>query len=305
MTESNKKPRFAFFGTPEFAEIILGELEAKGFLPTVIVTAPDAPKGRKLVLTPSEAKVWGETREIPVLTPKTLRDEAFKEIMEWYHCDLFIVAAYGKLIPKTILDIPAHGVLNVHPSLLPKFRGPSPIESAILSDETPAHACSHAGGHTGVTIMQLDPEMDHGPIVAQRERIIADWPPKGSVLTRDLAHFGGSLLAEIIPEWINEPRSHEQDHAEATFTTKIKKEDGLIDLAGDPLENYKKIRAFDEWPGAFFTTVRNGKNVRVRINDATYESGVLTITRVTPEGKKEMSYEDFRRGDQQKISGVH
>ncbi|OGZ04678.1 MAG: hypothetical protein A2845_05280 [Candidatus Lloydbacteria bacterium RIFCSPHIGHO2_01_FULL_49_22] len=299
------KPRFAFFGTPEFAVIILEELAEKGFLPTVIVTSPDAPRGRKLILTSSEAKVWGETREIPVLTPKTLRDEAFKEIMEWYHSDLFIVAAYGKLIPKTILDIPAHGVLNVHPSLLPKFRGPSPIESVILSDETPAHACTHSGGHTGVTIMQLDPEMDHGPIVAQRERIVTDWPPRGSMLTRDLAHFGGALLAKTIPEWMNEPRAHEQDHAQATFTAKIKKEDGLIDLTEDPLKNYKKIRAFDEWPGAFFTTVRNGKNIRVRINDATIENGVLTITRVTPEGKKEMSYEDFRRGDQQKISRIH
>lgn len=289
------KPRFAFFGTPEFAVIILEELAQKGFLPAVIVTSPDAPKGRKLILTPSEARVWGETREIPVLTPRTLRDEAFKEIMEWYHCDLFIVAAYGKLIPKTILDIPAHGVLNVHPSLLPKLRGPSPIESAILSDET----------HTGVTIMQLDPEMDHGPIVAQREQTVTEWPPKGSILTRDLAHAGGALLAEIIPEWMKGPKSHEQDHTQATFTAKIKKEDGLIDLAEDPLKNYKKIRALDEWPGSFFTTLRNGKNIRVRINDAVYKNGVLSITRVTPEGKKEMSYEDFQRGDQQNASRTH
>ena len=116
MTESNKKPRLAFFGTPEFAVIILEELAEKGFLPTVIVTSPDAPRGRKLVLTSSEAKVWGETREIPVLTPKTLRDEAFREIMEWYHCDLYIVAAYGKLIPKTILYIPTACSMSIRRS---------------------------------------------------------------------------------------------------------------------------------------------------------------------------------------------
>lgn len=288
MTPSIPKPRFAYFGTPEFASIILGELEAKGFVPTVIITAPDAPKGRMLVVTPCEARVWGETRSIPVLTPRTLRDEAFKDLILSYQCDLFIVAAYGKLIPKNILEIPEHGVLNVHPSLLPKFRGSSPIESAILSNET----------HTGVTIMELDEEMDHGPVLAQRERVTRDWPPKGSELTRDLAHFGGALLAEMIPEWMNGLKAHPQDHSRATFTKKIAKEDGLIDIAGDPLQNYKKIRAYDEWPGTFFFLERNGKKVRVRINDATYDNGTLTITRVTPEGKKEMSYEDFKRGYQ-------
>ncbi len=286
MTASIPKPRFAYFGTPEFASIILGELEAKGLVPRVIVTAPDAPRGRKLVVTPCEARVWGETRSIPVLTPRTLRDEAFKDLILSYHCDLFIVAAYGKLIPKNILQIPLHGVLNVHPSLLPKFRGSSPIESAILSDET----------HTGVTIMVLDEEMDHGPILAQRERVTHDWPPKGSELTRDLAHFGGTLLAEMIPEWMNGLKAHPQDHTRATFTKKIMKGDGLIDLSDDPLQNYKKICAYDEWPGTFFFIERSEKKIRVRINDATYDNGVLFITRVTPEGKKEMSYEDFKRG---------
>jgi len=206
--------------------------------------------------------------------------------MEWYHCDLYIVAAYGKLIPKTILYIPAHGVLNVHPSLLPKFRGPSPIESAILSDET----------QTGVTIMQLDPEMDHGPIVAQRELVVKDWPPKGSVLTRDLAHIGGTLLAEIIPKWMEGFPAEPQDHAKATFTKKITKEDGLIDLSADAEKNYKKICAFDEWPGAYFFIERKGKKMRIHINDAAYTNGVLQIIRITPEGKKEMSYEDYQRG---------
>ncbi len=278
--------RFVYFGTPEFAAIILDELEAAGYLPTLIVTAPPKPKGRKLVLTPSEVEVWGKTHDIPVITPTTLKNEEITTLLQKEEAHLFVVAAYGKIIPKTILDIPTHGVINVHPSLLPKFRGSSPIESAILSDET----------RTGVTIMQLDEEMDHGPVIAQRERIIANWPPRGSELTRDLAHFGGKLLAEIIPEWLNGLKAFPQDHSRATFTKKITKEDGLIDLSADPLFNYKKIRAYDEWPGAYFFLERNGKEIRVKITNAEYRNGALTILRVVPEGKKEMSYEDFLRG---------
>ncbi len=278
--------RFVYFGTPEFAAIVLDELAAGGYHPSLIVTAPDKPKGRKLVLTPSEVKVWGEAHSIPVITPTSLKTEDIIPILRKENAHLFVVAAYGKIIPKAVLEIPSNGVINVHPSLLPKFRGSSPIESAILSDET----C------TGVTIMQLDEEMDHGPVIAQRERIIANWPPRGSELTLDLAHFGGKLLADIIPEWLNGLQAFPQDHARATFTKKISKEDGHIDLASDPLLNYKKIRAYDDWPGAYFFVERNGKNIRVKITDAKFEHGELAILRVVPEGKKEMAYSDFLRG---------
>lgn len=282
----NKEVRFVFFGTPLFASIVLDELESAGFLPSLIVSAPDKPKGRRLLLTPSEVKEWGEKRNIPVITPATLKDREIIERLKQESADLFIVAAYGKLIPKTVIDIPKFGALNVHPSLLPKFRGSSPIESAILSDEQA----------TGVTIMVVDEEMDHGPIVAQRERVITNWPPRASKLSEDLAHFGGKLLAEIIPEWLNGLEASPQDHTRATFTKKIAKEDGLIDLSGDPLLNYKKIMAFDEWPSAYFFTERNGKTIRVRIADAEYKNGTLTLLRVVPEGKKEMDYNDFMRG---------
>jgi methionyl-tRNA formyltransferase len=233
--------------------------------------------------------VWAERNDISTFQPSSLKNpetvQALKDEGPW---DLFIVAAYGKIIPQTILDIPKYGTLNVHPSLLPKFRGSSPIESAILSEET----------HTGVTIMQLDAQMDHGPVVAQRERVINDWPPKGSELTRDLAHFGGVLLAEIIPAWMNGLGAHPQDHERATFTRKIKKEDGLIDLSGDSITNYKKIRAFDEWPGAYFFIDRGDKSMRIRITEAKLKDGALEIVRVIPEGKQEMSYQDFLRGYQ-------
>ena len=280
------KPQFAFFGTPEFSTIILDELESKGFTPCVIVTTPDARKGRKLIVTQSMVSAWATIRNIPTLKPDTLGDEKFTDALRAHEYDLFIVAAYGKIIPKNILDIPKFGTLNVHPSLLPKFRGASPIESAILSDET----C------TGVTIILLDEEMDHGPVLAQRQRKLSNWPPKGSELTRDLAHVGGALLAEIIPEHLFDLRAFPQDHARATFTKKIIKENGLIDFQDDPYLNYKKIRAYDEWPGAYFFTQHGDKQMRVRITDSIYENNMLTITRVIPEGKKEMSYTDFLRG---------
>ena len=244
MTTALTHPLFVYFGTPLFAKIILEELEEKGLLPQLVVTAPDKPKGRKLLVTPSDVKLWANAHDIPVLTPHNLKDANCITELSKIKWDLFVVAAYGKIIPKSILEIPKHGVLNVHPSLLPKFRGASPIESAILSDEK----------FTGVTIMKLDEEMDHGPIIASRERIINNWPPKGSELTEDLAHFGGALLADIIPEWLNGLKAFPQDHARATFTKKITKEDGLIDLGGDPLQNYKKIKAYDEWPGAYYFT---------------------------------------------------
>ena len=220
--------RFAFFGTPRFAEIILNELEQKGFIPALVVTAPDKPKGRKLLLTPSEVNIWAKKRHIPVLMPEKLSNEAFLEDLKKTDFDLFIVAAYGKIIPKVVLDLPRNGSLNIHPSLLPKFRGPSPIESAILSDET----------STGVTIIVLDEEMDHGPIIAQQEFIIENWPTKGSRLAEYLAHAGGALLAETLPEYLARGKAYPQDHSRATFTKKISKEDGLIDLSGDPLLNY-------------------------------------------------------------------
>jgi len=283
---SNNTPRFAFFGTPEFATIVLDELESHGFTPAVIVTAPDAPKGRKLLLTPSEVRVWAEKRNIPVLTPNTLRDEAFSQSIVPHNCNLFIVTAYGKIIPKDVLSIPKFGTLNVHPSLLPKFRGSSPVESAIISKES----------GTGVSIMLLDEEMDHGPILAQRNYETTTWPPRGSELTVSLAHLGGKLLAESIPLWLNSQSATKQNHELATFTKKISKSDGLINLSGDPVENYKKIRAYDKWPGAYFFVERKGKNIRVRIDDAIIENESLTIISVTPEGKSTMHYEDFLRG---------
>lgn len=286
MPNTNKSSlNMVFFGTPLLAVWVLEELEKGGILPSLVVTAPDKPAGRKLLLTPSPVKVWAAKHGIPILEPEKL-DSNFISALKTEIYDLFIVAAYGKLIPKEMLGIPKHGILNVHPSLLPKFRGASPIISAILSGEK----------ETGTSIMLLDEQMDHGPIVAQESLDISDIP-KASELGERLARLGGGMLVDLIPKWVTgNLKAREQDHAEASHCGKIIKEDGLINLADDPEKNYRKIRAFDEWPRACFFSERKGKKIRVVIKDARLEDGKLVITRVLPEGKKEMDYTDFQRG---------
>lgn len=286
--------RIAFFGTSRFSVIVLDELAKAGILPSFIVTAPPKQKGRGLELAPSEVKVWADTHSIPTLEPTKLDTEFLRQLSAT-NCQLFVVASYGKIIPRVVLDLPKHGTLNVHPSLLPKLRGASPIQSGILA-EVPIGA-EHK---TGVTIMLMDEGVDHGPIVAQETIVIPNWPPKGSELEEVLGKLGGKLLARIIPEWIAgaiTPR--EQNHDEATYTKKITKGSGHIDLADDPARMYRKIRAFDIWPRAYFTTMRSGREIRVIVTDAKIENSKLIPLRVIPEGKKEMLYEDFLRGQKE------
>lgn len=282
----NKKPLFAFLGTPRFAVHVLDALEAHGLLPALVITAPDKPAGRGLELKPAPAKEWALERGIDVLTPATLKDEQLVAELQNTEWDVFAVAAYAKLIPKNILDIPRRGALNVHPSLLPKFRGPSPALSAILADERV----------TGVTIMQMSEKMDAGPIVAQarvellpaQEGEEDPWPPKGSLFEDFLATEGGNLLAETMPLWIQgEITPEPQDETKATFTKKFTGEDSLIDINGEAREQLLKIRAFDKNPRAhFFTT--EGK--RVIITEAEVVDGQLIIQKIIPEGKKETLY---------------
>lgn len=283
-SQSGERPRIVFFGTPEVAVYVLDELAAAGITPVLIVTAPDAPKGRGLILTPPPAKVWAEAHSVPVLQPQKL-DEEFLLNLRPFTYDLFIVAAYGKIIPEQIIHLPRYETLNVHPSLLPRLRGASPIQTAILEER-----------ETGVTIMLLDKEMDHGPIIAQKKIAIEPWPPRSVELERILATEGGKLLAEVIPQWITGSLvRREQDHDRATFCKKLSPADALVDIAGDPETTLRKIRAFDRSPRAHFFIERGGKKIRVIITDAGIENGTLVVKRVLPEGKKEMAYADFMR----------
>ncbi|KKW07315.1 MAG: Methionyl-tRNA formyltransferase [Parcubacteria group bacterium GW2011_GWA2_49_16] len=286
--------RITFWGTSHFSVIVLDEMVKQGILPALIVTAPARPKGRGLALTPSDVKVWADKHGIHALEPAKL-DHEFLRQLSVVSCQLFIVASYGKIIPRTVLDMPEHGTLNVHPSLLPHLRGASPLQTAILED-VPVGSVHE----TGVTIMQMDEEMDHGHIVAQEKISIPDWPPKESDLEETLGMCGGKLLAKTIPRWVaGEIMPTPQDHARATYTQKITKQSGKIDLADNPAQTYRKIRAYNTWPRVYFLTERGGREIRVIVTDAEFHEGKLVITHVIPEGKREMSYKEFLRGQRE------
>lgn len=282
-------PSIAFFGTPQIAVWVLEELEKAGVIPNLVVTNPNAPQGRKMLMTPTPVSLWAEAHGIETLKPASLRDGAVVEQLRASGCELFIVAAYGKMIPDSILEIPKFKTLNVHPSLLPKLRGASPIRSAILADMNP----------TGVSIMELTHGMDEGPLLAQKEFSIAreKWPLRGAELDELLFREGGALLASLLPDWVVGAITPTPQVGEPTYCTKITKDMGEIDFTADPYQNLLKIRAFDGWPGTYFFIEKNGVRVRVKIVDAELApDGSLKILRVIPEGKKEIAYEDFLRG---------
>ena len=282
-------PSIAFFGTPQIAVWVLEELEKAGVIPNLVVTNPDAPQGRKMLMTPTPISLWAEAHGIETLKPASLRDGAVAEQLRTSGCELYIVSAYGKMIPDSILEIPKYKTLNVHPSILPKLRGASPIRSAILADMNP----------TGVSIMELTHGMDEGPLLAQKELSIAreKWPLRGAELDELLFREGGALLASLLPDWVKGTITPVPQTGEPTYCAKITKEMGELNLADDPYQNLLKIRAFDGWPGTYFFIEKNGVRVRVKIVDAELApDGSLKILRVIPEGKKEMAYEDFLRG---------
>lgn len=282
---NNSAVKFAFFGSSRFSTLVLDELEKAGFVPACVVTTPNKPKGRRLILTPTEVKSWAQKRNIKVFDPEKL-DDLFRDELAKESCEISIVASYGKIIPDAIINLPKHKTLNAHPSLLPKYRGASPIQSAMLDDAK----------ETGVTVMMIDGKMDHGPIVAQEGVTIDEWPIYEE-FEETMARVSGKLLARILPGWVaGKLEGREQDHSAAIYTKKIAKEDGLVDFKDDPYLNFRKIQAYHEWPQAYFTMDRNGKKIRIKITGASFKDGKLTIEKVVPEGSKEMTWDDFERG---------
>jgi methionyl-tRNA formyltransferase len=278
--------KFAFFGTDEFAVHVLETLKSCGLIPTLIISTPDKPKGRKLLLTPPPVKVWSVQQQIEVLQPEQLKDTSFIESLEQHEWDFFLVAAYGKIIPEHILNIPTRGTLNIHPSLLPLLRGPSPVATAILNDMK----------QTGVSLMRIDEKMDHGPIIAQQTLTITEWPERDE-LEKTCAIIGANLLADSINEYLSGTLVPQvQDDTHATYCHMITKDMGHIDLNDDVYTNWRKIQALHGWPGTWFFVQHGEKTIRVSIRKAHYRDNVLTIETIVPEGKKEMSYDDFLRG---------
>ena len=288
--ENTSNLNIAFFGTPELARIVLEELAQAGIRPTLVVANPDALVGRQAVMTAPPTKVWALENDIPIIQPASLSDATSLPEFTSAPWDLFIVAAYGKLIPQWLLDIPKHGTLNVHPSLLPQFRGASPIRSAILQNIR----------NTGVSIMVLDAQLDHGPVVAQMKTDIPaeHWPVPGLVLEEGMAHQGGALLASIIPDYLaGKLTPTEQDHTKATFCSKIEKcmseltiNPHHLPTGNDAYQTLLKIRAFDGWPETFFR--HEGKRIKIKHANLAAD-GTLLITRIVPEGKNETDWSSY------------
>jgi methionyl-tRNA formyltransferase len=315
--------KIVFMGTPEFGAIILEGLCKTDFKPILVVTAPDKPVGRKQILTPSPVKVIAQKYNIPVTQPEKILDLK-SEILN-LKSDLIVVAAYGQIIPKEILEIPKHGCLNIHPSLLPKYRGPSPIQAAILNGDK----------ETGVTIILMDEKMDHGPILVQRKLKIEE-DESALTLHDKLANLGANLLIETISKWqkgLLKPKP--QDESKAIYTKILTREDRRIIWKKTAQELEREVRAFSGWPGSFtFWESRGGKMIRIKIikarvsksmggvsypigktlvvpqNEIAVQCGAqpavtvgflrggdfLVIEKLQMEGGKEMASEEFLRG---------
>lgn len=276
--------KFVFFGTPDASVTVLETLAKAGYVPAAVVTNPDRPVGRKGLLTPPPVKqfISGSGFSTHIFQPEKVLD--ISDELKKIGADLFIVAFYNKLIPQSVLDIPAHGTVGVHPSLLPVYRGPSPIQTAILD----------AAPEVGMTVYQMDAKMDEGPILAQEKLATYHVGEKNNTdLWNELAALGGTMLAHLIPHILDgTAASTTQDHSRATYTKKFSSDDACI-----PEENLKKalagldeqcarnihqlVLAFTPEPGAW--TMDNGK--RLKILKTEIVGNRLVLKTIQREGK--------------------
>ena len=263
-----------FFGTPEFVVPILEQLHTTHTV-VAVVTTPDAPIGRKKIVTPTAVKLAAQKLGIKALTPEKLDDMFERELMD-LHPDLFIVASYGKIIPQDILEIAPFGGINVHPSKLPELRGTSPIQEALIEGRK----------DTGLSLIKMDSKMDHGPILKQVPFTISEKDTFES-----LAFKMFQLAAELLPQVITDLRNgkielREQDHEKATFTKRhLSKEDGYFAIDNPPSKEQldRMVRAFYPWPGVW--TRWNGKIVKF------YPEGKIQM-----EGKNIVKRNEFFNG---------
>lgn len=300
--------KIIFIGTPKFASIILEKLIDNNYKPILAITAPDKPVGRKQMPAPSEVKLIAKKHNIPIEQPIKIAD--IKEKIKKEEPDLIILTAYGQIIPKDILDIPKYKSINIHPSLLPKYRGASPIQCAILNGDE----------KTGITIYIMDEKMDHGKILA-----ISEYKIKNNAsykeLSEELAIEGANLLLKTLPDiFNNKVKPRPQNDSEATYTKIIKKEDGHINWNKPAIEIERQIRAFSVWPGSFTFWEQNDKILRIKIIKAENikaddspipgkaavspekellvgsKNSFLLIKEIQLEGKNPISSKDFLKG---------
>ncbi|HAE82765.1 MAG TPA: methionyl-tRNA formyltransferase [Ktedonobacter sp.] len=313
--------RILYMGTPQFAipalEALLkgappGVVLPEGYEIVTVITRPDKPVGRGQGIIFSPVKQVALAHNIPVWQPGSFKRPENSAGLAAYHADLFIVAAFGQILPQAVLDLPRYGTLNIHASLLPKYRGVSPISEAILQGDA----------ETGVTIMLIDAGVDTGPLLLKRSIPIAEDETTGS-LTLKLADLGAQALLEVLPQWISGKITPiPQDNSAASHTRMLRKEDGKIAWEQPASVLARKVRAYTPWPGTY--TYWRGKLLKIisarafpqttspepvtpgtvsALQDAGHKSlaiatgnGSLVVEQLQLEGKKAMSAQEFLRG---------
>ncbi len=307
--------RIVFMGTPRIAATILEVLIRSPYQVIVVYTQPDRPSGRKRELTSSPVKELAIKHRIPVVQPETLKSAEVVRELANFKSELIIVAAFGQILSREVLSLPKLGCLNVHPSLLPRHRGPSPVADALLCGEL----------FTGVTIMVMDEGLDSGPILTQSRVAISSIDTTGS-LTDKLAHAGAELLMETLPKWLGgEFEAEPQDESQVTYSRLISNKDGEIDWYLPAIELRRQVRAFNPWPSCY--SWWRGK--RLKIHEAALPSepargrtgevvslrempnvgvvtgnGILGLCQIQMEGKRKMLVADFVRGQGNFIGSI-
>ncbi len=307
MTGGVTPVRVAFFGTPQFAVPTLEALLASRHTVCGVVTQPDRPRGRGQQVSDAPVKALAVASGLPVLQPSRLKDPAFAMALREWRPDIGVVAAYGKILPDDILAIPRLGMINVHASLLPKYRGAAPVHRAVIDGEAV----------TGVTIMRIETLLDAGPMLAKVTRPIG--PDETSdVVERDLARLGAPLLVDVLEQVIAGTAQQElQDFMLATFAERLTKEEGLIDWSLPAQYIHNRVRGLYPWPHAYTyldgarlivlktrieteaTDAEPGTIValsRDAIHVATGHGGRIVIEQLQPEGRRPMSAQEFLAG---------
>lgn len=306
------KVRVVFMGTPPLAAALLEALLAKNYNVIGVVTKPDKPAGRKRELSESPVKLVALEKGLPLLQPEKIDGTVVEQLRDWKP-DLIIVAAYGKILPETVLDIPGFGCINFHPSLLPQWRGAAPIQNAILSGAT----------ETGVTIMLMDRGMDTGDILKQ-VTVPIDPADTTQSLTKKLTNVGSELLLTTIPLWIERQIVPEkQDGSLATLCQIIEREDGHIIWTDDAESIYNRYRALFPWPGVYTYWKKKDDLLRLKLLALSYQknnpqimnplgtvfeigekigvqttTGIIFLEEVQLEGKNPMPIREFLLGNE-------
>jgi methionyl-tRNA formyltransferase len=296
--------RTVFMGSPEFSIPALRGL-AERYQVVGVVTQPDRPAGRGRVLTPPPVKNLAQELGLPVIQPRRLKEpQAMQQLHKWQP-ELIVVAAFGQILRADVLELPRYGCVNVHASLLPRWRGAAPVQAAILNGDA----------ETGITIMLMDPGVDTGPLLSQRALPILPQDTGGSLSER-LSALGAELLLETLPGYLSgEIQPQPQEETGATYAPMLKKEDGRLDFSQTAGQLERRVRAFNPWPGSFM--VWQGQPLKIHRARAVSASrwnvpcsrcsydglpavgtgrGLLVLEQVQPAGKRPVSGEDFLRG---------